>query len=106
MLIEVKACGICGTDIHVWHDQFPYWPPVILGHEFSGEIVAAGPETESVQDRGAGGGRASHSRLRALLFVPYGEYSDLPAQAFARLGHRRRFRKYLQDAGTPFAPHS
>ncbi len=44
-LIEVKACGICGTDIHVWHDKFPYWPPVILGHEFSGEIVAAGPET-------------------------------------------------------------
>ena len=45
VLIEVKACGICGTDIHVWHDQFPYWPPVIMGHEFSGEIVAAGPET-------------------------------------------------------------
>ena len=42
MLIAVKACGICGTDIHVWHDKFPYWPPVILGHEFAGEIVAAG----------------------------------------------------------------
>ena len=45
VLIAVKACGICGTDLHVWHDKFPYWPPVILGHEFSGEIVAAGPET-------------------------------------------------------------
>jgi len=45
VLIEVKACGICGTDIHVWHDKFPYWPPVIMGHEFSGEIVAVGPET-------------------------------------------------------------
>ncbi len=45
VLIEVKACGICGTDIHVWHDEFPYWPPVIMGHEFSGEIVAAGTET-------------------------------------------------------------
>jgi L-iditol 2-dehydrogenase len=45
VLIEVKACGICGTDIHVWHDEFPYWPPVIMGHEFSGEIVVAGPET-------------------------------------------------------------
>ena len=45
VLIEVKACGICGTDIHVWHDEFPYWPPVIMGHEFSGEVVAAGPET-------------------------------------------------------------
>ncbi|MCC6860444.1 MAG: zinc-binding dehydrogenase [Bryobacterales bacterium] len=41
--IEVKACGICGTDVHVLHDEFPYWPPVILGHEFSGEIVELGP---------------------------------------------------------------
>jgi len=43
VLIEVKACGICGTDVHVLRDSFPYWPPVILGHEFSGEIVALGP---------------------------------------------------------------
>lgn len=41
VLIEVKACGICGTDVHVLHDNFPYWPPVILGHEFSGLIVEA-----------------------------------------------------------------
>jgi L-iditol 2-dehydrogenase len=43
VLIEVKACGICGTDIHVRNDRFPYWPPVVLGHEFSGEIVETGP---------------------------------------------------------------
>jgi L-iditol 2-dehydrogenase len=49
VLIEVKACGICGTDIHVWHDQFPYWPPVVMGHEFSGQIVALGPETALFQ---------------------------------------------------------
>ena len=42
VLIEVKACGICGTDVHVLHDEFPYWPPVILGHEFSGQIVELG----------------------------------------------------------------
>lgn len=40
--IEVAACGICGSDIHVWHDTFPYWPPVILGHEFTGTIIAVG----------------------------------------------------------------
>jgi L-iditol 2-dehydrogenase len=42
VLIEVKAAGICGTDIHILHDKFPYWPPVILGHEFSGQIVQVG----------------------------------------------------------------
>lgn len=46
VLIEVKAAGICGTDIHVKHDEFPYWPPVVLGHEFSGQIIEVGPEVE------------------------------------------------------------
>lgn len=42
VLIEIKAAGICGTDIHILHDQYPYWPPVILGHEFSGQVVETG----------------------------------------------------------------
>jgi L-iditol 2-dehydrogenase len=42
--IQIAACGICGTDIHVKHDEFPYWPPVILGHEFSGTVVELGPD--------------------------------------------------------------
>jgi L-iditol 2-dehydrogenase len=46
VLIEVQACGICGTDVHVLHDRFPYWPPVILGHEFAGRIVETGPDTQ------------------------------------------------------------
>ncbi len=44
VLIEVKACGVCGTDIHVRHDEFPYWPPVIMGHEFSGQIAGVGED--------------------------------------------------------------
>jgi L-iditol 2-dehydrogenase len=42
VLIAVKACGVCGTDLHIYHDEFPYWPPVTLGHEFSGEIIEVG----------------------------------------------------------------
>ena len=42
VLIRVAFGGICGTDLHIYHDQYPYYPPVILGHEFSGEIVAVG----------------------------------------------------------------
>jgi L-iditol 2-dehydrogenase len=41
--IKIAACGVCGSDIHVRHDTFPYWPPVILGHEFTGTIVEVGP---------------------------------------------------------------
>jgi L-iditol 2-dehydrogenase len=47
VLIRVKAAGVCGTDLHIWHDQFTYWPPVVLGHEFSGEIVETGPKVRN-----------------------------------------------------------
>ena len=42
VIIEIKAAGICGTDLHIYNDKFPYWPPVILGHEFSGVIAEIG----------------------------------------------------------------
>ena len=41
-LLEIKATGICGTDMHIKHDRFPYWPPVIMGHEFAGLVVEVG----------------------------------------------------------------
>jgi L-iditol 2-dehydrogenase len=40
--VEVRFCGVCGTDLHVLHDTFPNYPPVILGHEFSGVVVETG----------------------------------------------------------------
>jgi L-iditol 2-dehydrogenase len=42
VLIEVKACGVCGTDLHIFQDEFPYYPPVILGHEFAGIVKSVG----------------------------------------------------------------
>ncbi|HZS53721.1 MAG TPA: alcohol dehydrogenase catalytic domain-containing protein [Bryobacteraceae bacterium] len=40
--IQIAYCGICGTDLHIEKDLFPNYPPVILGHEFSGTVVEAG----------------------------------------------------------------
>ena len=40
--IAVTYGGICGTDLHILHDHFPYWPPVILGHEFVGTVAGVG----------------------------------------------------------------
>lgn len=44
VLVEVKFTGICGTDVHIYHDSAFYTPPVILGHEYSGVIVREGSE--------------------------------------------------------------
>ena len=56
VLIDVRACGICGTDLHIYNDEFPYYPPVILGHEFSGTIAALGKDVQgwAVGDRVVG----------------------------------------------------
>jgi len=46
VVLEVTGAGICGTDIHILHDEHPYWPPVTLGHEFAGRIAGVGPGVE------------------------------------------------------------
>ena len=49
VLIEVDTCGICGTDLHVYHDTFKNYPPVILGHEFAGRVVDRGASIQDTQ---------------------------------------------------------
>ena len=43
--VKVEATGICGSDLHIYHDtiSYPIRTPVILGHEFSGIVVDKGP---------------------------------------------------------------
>ena len=45
VLIEVAYCGICGSELsgYLGHNALRK-PPLVMGHEFSGEIVAIGPE--------------------------------------------------------------
>src|SRR6185312_14568041 len=41
----VSKAALCGTDSAEWaHGPLLARPPVVLGHEFTGEVVAAGPE--------------------------------------------------------------
>lgn len=47
VLIEVKACGVCGTDVHIYEGDkgaASVTPPTILGHEFSGIVKKAGSQ--------------------------------------------------------------
>lgn len=51
--IKVEAAGVCGTDIKIRHGHAWSNPPVILGHEFCGTIVAVGDDVKywNVNDR-------------------------------------------------------
>ena len=47
VLIKVKSAAICGSDLGIYHYTPAYSKmklPVVLGHEFSGEIIETGPE--------------------------------------------------------------
>ena len=41
MVVEVKACGVCGSDLRRWREG-PTGDPVITGHEISGVVSAIG----------------------------------------------------------------
>jgi L-iditol 2-dehydrogenase len=47
--IEVKAAGVCGSDIHTFEGEYEVAAPLTLGHEFSGEIVEIGENVEEFE---------------------------------------------------------
>ena len=40
--VQIEACGICGTDFHIYTGESYSKPPVIPGHEFTGIVVDKG----------------------------------------------------------------
>jgi 2-desacetyl-2-hydroxyethyl bacteriochlorophyllide A dehydrogenase len=42
VLVRAKACGICGTDVHIWEGDFFPTFPLVPGHELAGEVVRVG----------------------------------------------------------------
>lgn len=57
VLIRVRACGICGSDVHIYErddEGYMRYPgmirlPVVTGHEFAGDLVAVGEEVQDLQ---------------------------------------------------------
>lgn len=51
VLIQVAYAGVCGTDLHIMEGHFPCKPDgdVVLGHEFSGRVVAIGAQVTNVK---------------------------------------------------------
>src|ERR1700677_2052924 len=50
VLIQVKACGICGSDVHGYDGSTGRRiPPIIMGHEAAGVVVKSGAEVTTVR---------------------------------------------------------
>ncbi|HYV56278.1 MAG TPA: alcohol dehydrogenase catalytic domain-containing protein [Candidatus Nitrosopolaris sp.] len=76
VVVRVRNCGICGSDLHWYHDQMMI-PSVCPGHEISGEVADVGPGVTNLQagDAVALEGIASCGRCR---YCSTGEYQRCP----------------------------
>ncbi|MEA4815720.1 MAG: L-threonine 3-dehydrogenase [Lachnospiraceae bacterium] len=53
ILVKIKACAVCGTDVHVknwdpWAEK-RMTPPSIMGHEFAGEVIEVGENVTTIK---------------------------------------------------------
>ena len=63
VLVRVRACGICGSDVHGYDGSSGRRiPPIVMGHEAAGVVEAVGPEVSRLP-----AGRPRHLRLDDLL---------------------------------------
>jgi propanol-preferring alcohol dehydrogenase len=49
VLIEVRACGVCRTDLHIADGEIQSALPIIPGHEIVGRVAAIGPEVDGFE---------------------------------------------------------
>ena len=97
LILKVRACGICGTDLH-WsesRDGSAGWralaPETVMGHEFAGEVVEVGSRPARPMAGRRAGDRAALHRLRPLPGLPRGAGVSLPERRDA--GERRAARR-------------
>ncbi|GAA4826751.1 zinc-binding dehydrogenase [Garicola koreensis] len=94
VLIDVAACGVCHTDLHVIKDEVAFPKPAVLGHEVSGVVREVGAAVTHVQ---------AGDRVACSFIMPCGAcrhcaegLEDLCENFF----NHNRVRGQLYDGGT------
>ncbi len=103
-LVEVSVAGVCGTDLHIWRGEYPSVPPVILGHEMAGVVVATRPARDSTPHDAT---PASEARIGdRVTAIPYSSYCGVCRNCRAgrpnRCPSRRSFGSGLHGAFARF----
>ena len=44
VVVQVAACGVCGTDRAIYRDEYPVRHPLVMGHEYAGTVVSLGAQ--------------------------------------------------------------
>lgn len=76
VLLKVAYTGICGTDIHTFKGQYANAvTPLVLGHEFSGKVVAVGPEVTKLKPGDRVTSETTFNTCGKCVYCKAGEYN-------------------------------
>jgi L-iditol 2-dehydrogenase len=96
--VEVKAAGICGSDLHIYHDTINYniRTPVVMGHEFSGVVVDKGEGVgDAVQVGDRVTGEPSITICGECAYCLSGHYNMCPTRKVMGYYHDGCFAPYV-----------
>ena len=95
VLVKIKACGICSSDVERVFINGTYHFPTIPGHEFSGQIVAVGDDVdESLLGR----------RTCVFPMLPCFECPSCKKQQYAQQGREHGLERVKEGAGAGGQP--
>jgi len=103
ILVKVAVCGICGTDIKLYEGKYTAKTPVVLGHEYSGEVVEVGKEVKEIKvgdkvvpDPNESCGACNWCRSGRPCFcndlAAYGVFKDGGFAEYAKLGEKGAYK--------------
>ncbi|MBO5550798.1 MAG: alcohol dehydrogenase catalytic domain-containing protein, partial [Lachnospiraceae bacterium] len=78
VLVQVKACGICGSDIARVYKDGAHRMPLIIGHEFSGVVCGKGRDTDD---------KWLNKRVGVFPLIPCGECGPCRQKRFEMCRH-------------------
>jgi threonine dehydrogenase-like Zn-dependent dehydrogenase len=117
VLVRIKACGICGSDLHAYKEGIFSRPGFVMGHEMAGEVVEVGSQVQriavgdrvvplgGVKEKGCGEcfwcQRAQPQWCSSLSHKPCGECPQCRSGAFWLCEKNQRYMKagYSRNGG-------
>jgi alcohol dehydrogenase/L-iditol 2-dehydrogenase len=78
VVLDVAACGVCGTDVHVWQGALPLAGPRVLGHEFAGVVAAVGAGVHDVRVGDRVVSETAAEVCMACVYCRSGQYNVCP----------------------------
>ena len=87
VIVRIKAAGICGSDVHIFHGKNPFASyPRVLGHEAAGEVFQIGA---GVSDKGLDAQAGQALQRGAVGQIGAGNHIAQVMQYFGNTRHAR-----------------